>query len=72
VALAVTEIVVAAPNRSRFVIAGSLGLESALNPVVSIEGLLLSPLGHHQAESMDPAAAGSGVAACSGLTLGLP
>jgi hypothetical protein len=71
VALAVTEIVVAAPNRSRFVIAGSLGLESALNPVVSIEGLLLSPLGH-QAESMDPAGAGSGVAACSGLTLGLP
>lgn len=64
---------VAAPNLGRFVIAGSLGLESASHLAVPIEGLLLRLLGHCQAVPIDLVEIGFVVvAAGSGLALGLP
>jgi hypothetical protein len=64
---------VVAPRLGRCVIAGSLGLESALNPVLPTEGPLLNLLGHSQVVPIGLVAVGFVVvAAGSELALGLP
>jgi len=72
VELPVIEVEVAAPKLGRLVIAGSLGLGSALHPAVSTEGPLLGLPGPCQAVPIDLVAVCFVVAAGSGLALGLP